>query len=141
MTERRKVTGWGERFLGRTFGAFAVTALFLACFGVYGLTAHAAAERRREIGIRLAIGATRRDIIRLLVGRGAWLAVVGGLAGLPLAFAASRLVAGLLFQVSPWDPQVWLGLPVTLIAAVLGASFLPARRAGRLDPAVALRQE
>lgn len=68
MTDRRLMTTWGERFLGRTFAAFSIMAVFLACLGVYGLTAHAAAQRRREIGIRLAVGAQRRDIIRLLVG-------------------------------------------------------------------------
>ena len=141
MSQRRRVTTWGEHFIGRTFSAFALVALLLACVGAYGLTAHAAAQRSREIGVRLALGAQRSDIVGLLLGRGARLAIVGGLAGLPLAVGAAKLVEELLFQTSPWTPAVWIGLPAALLAAVLLASFLPARRASLTDPAVALRQD
>ena len=141
MTERRRVTSWGEHFLGRTFSAFALAAVFLACLGAYGLTAHAAAHRTREIGIRIAIGATRNDIVRLLLGSGTRLAVIGALAGLPLAIAAARLLEGQLFRVSPWSAGMWLALPLVLVGAVLSASFLPAQRASLTDPVLALRQE
>ena len=141
MIERRWVTSWGEHFIGRTFSAFAIVALLLACVGAYGLTAHSAAQRTREIGVRLAIGAQRSDIVRLLLGRGARLALIGGLAGLPLAIGAAKLVEGLLFQTSPWTASVWIVLPAALLAAVLLASFLPARRASFTDPAVALRHD
>ena len=141
MAERRKLTAWGERFLGRTFSAFALAALLLACLGAYGLTAHAAAQRTREIGIRMAIGATRQDIVRLLLDSGTRLALIGAALGLPLAIAAARLLEGLLFRVSPWAIGMWLVLPFALVMAVLVASFLPANRASRTDPAVALRRE
>jgi putative ABC transport system permease protein len=140
MTGRRIVTSWGERFLAQTFAAFSVTALLLACVGIYGLTAYTAAERRREVGIRLAIGAQRGDIITLLLRRGVFLALIGCAIGLPLAFAASRMLAGLLFRVSPSDVVVWIVAPAALAGAVLVSSFLPARRASRLDPADAIRE-
>ena len=140
MTDRRRLTSWGERFLAQTFAAFALMALLLACVGIYGLTAHGAAERRRELGIRLAIGAQRRDITRLLLRRGALLAAIGCTAGLPLAFAASKLLAGLLFEVSPGDRLVWGMAPAVLAMAVLVASYAPARRASRLDPLRALQE-
>jgi predicted permease len=141
MTERRLFTSWGERFVGRTFGAFAIAALLLACVGAYGLTAYAAAQRTREIGLRVAIGATRRAILQLLLARAVRLAAIGWLAGLPLAFASARLVQGLLFRVSPWTAEVWGLLPLALLGMVLLASFLPARRASLTDPATALRQD
>jgi predicted permease len=141
MRERRLVTAWGERFIGRTFSAFALAALFLACLGAYGVTAHEAAQRTREIGVRLAIGATRQDIVRLLLGGGLRLAFIGAVAGLPLAIGAAILVEDLLFGVSAWEAGVWILLPMALVAAVLLASFLPAQRASRTDPAVALRHD
>jgi putative ABC transport system permease protein len=141
MGARRRVTSWGEHFIGRTFSAFAMIALLLACVGAYGLTAHSAAQRTREIGVRMAIGAQRTDIVRLLLGRGARLVLIGGLLGLPLAIGAAKLVEGLLFRTSPWTASVWIVLPAALLAAVLLASFLPARRASLTDPAVALRHD
>ena len=141
MSDRRAMTTWSERFLGRTFTAFSATAVFMACLGIYGLTAHSAAQRRREIGVRLAVGARPRDIMRLLVGRGATLAVIGLLAGLPLAIGTSKLVAGMLFDVSPWEPRIWVLLPAALTGAVLLASLLPAHRASLIDPTEALRHD
>jgi predicted permease len=141
MEERRRMTSWGEQFLGRTFSAFALAAVFLACVGAYGLTAHAAAQRTREIGIRIAIGATRPDILRLLLGGGTRLAAIGALVGLPLAVAAARFLEGELFRVSPWTAGMWLVLPLVLVGAVLAASFLPAHRASLTDPAIALRHD
>jgi putative ABC transport system permease protein len=139
MTRRRVVTMWGERFLARTFAAFGVAALLLACIGIYGLTAYTAAERRRELGIRLAIGARPADIVNLLVRRGALLAVIGCGIGLPFSIAASYALAGLLFGIAPWDAIAWIVAPVALAAAVFLSSVLPAHRASRLDPARALQ--
>lgn len=115
--------------------------MLLACIGAYGLTAYSAARRTREIGVRVALGATRRDIIALLLGRDGRLALAGIVAGLPMAVVAARLLESLLFDVWPWHASVWLLTPVALLAAVLTASFLPARRASLADPAAALRAE
>jgi predicted permease len=141
MIERRRSTSWGERFMGNMFAGFGFSALLLACIGAYGLTAYSAAQRTREIGVRLAIGAGRAHILRLLIGRGARLAVIGLAVGAPIAAAAAGGVERLLFRVSPWDPGVWAMVPIALVAAVLLASYAPAHRASRIDPAAALRQE
>ena len=141
MERRREMTGWGERFIGRTFSGLAAASLFLACIGTYGLLSYAVSQRRRELGVRLAIGATAGQIVRLLLGDGARLAAVGTLLGVPLALLTALAVRGLLFGVSPWEPGLWLGLPATLLAAVLLACYLPARRAGAIEPSTALRQD
>ena len=141
MDDRRAMTQWGERFLGRTFAAFAGTALLLACLGIYGLTAYSASQRTREIGVRMAIGATPASIVRLFVRRGSRLALLGAVIGLPLAAGAAAAVENMLFRISPWQPALWAGLLATLGAAVLVASYVPARRAARTEPSVALRQE
>jgi predicted permease len=141
MIERRRSTSWGERFIGNMFAGFGLAALLLACIGAYGLTAYSAAQRTREIGVRMAIGAGRGAILRLLIGRGARLAVVGVIVGAPIAALAAGGVQRLLFRVSPWDAGVWTALPIGLVAAVLLASYAPAHRASRIDPATALRQE
>jgi predicted permease len=141
MSRRREVTHWAERFLGRLFGGFALGGLLLACIGSYGLTAYSAARRRRELGLRMAVGATVRDLQRLLLGSGARLALLGVALGLPPAIAAARALESVLFGVSAWDPVVWAALPALLVGVVLLACWLPARRASRTDPAAALRQE
>ncbi len=141
MWDRRLMTSWGERLEGRTFAAFAAAALLLACLGIYGLTAYTVAQRTREIGVRLAIGAAGADILRLLLGRGLKLALIGGIAGVPLAIAGARMVQDDLFRVSPWTPAVWIVLPAVLVSSVVLASFIPARRATLIDPATALRQD
>ena len=141
MADRRDATMWGERFMGSTFAVFGVMGLLLACLGTYGLTAYAAAQRAREIGVRLAIGATRAHILRMLLSRGARLALAGAAIGLPLAGAAAAAMRGLLFEVSPWDLRLWIALPVLLIGAVLLASYPPAHRASSADPARALRAD
>jgi predicted permease len=141
MIERRRATSWGERFIGNMFAGFGLAALLLACVGAYGLTAYSAAQRTREIGVRMAVGAGRVDILRLLIGRGARLALIGIVVGAPLASAAAGGVQRLLFRVSPWDPAVWAAMPIALVAAVLLASYAPAHRASRIDPATALKQE
>jgi putative ABC transport system permease protein len=141
MEDRRAATQWGERFLGRTFAMFAVAALLLVCVGAYGLTAYSAVQRTKEIGLRLAVGATRPDIVRLLLGGGVRLAAIGLAMGAPLAVGGARLLEGLLFRVSAWDPVFWLAVPAALLGPILLANYLPARRASLADPAEALRQE
>jgi putative ABC transport system permease protein len=141
MSERRLFTSFGERFMGRTFGAFAIAALLLACVGVYGLTAYSAAQRTREIAVRMAIGASKSDVIRMLLARGGRIALVGCICGLPLAMAGARVIEGELFRVSAWEPAVWTTLPACLLLAIFAASVIPAIKASFTDPAEALRQD
>jgi ABC-type antimicrobial peptide transport system permease subunit len=130
-----------ERLLVMLSTAFGFTALFLVCLGLYGVISQWAGQRTREIGVRMAVGATARGV-RWLVLRQALLLLALGLAvGLPAALAASHLLEGLLFGVTPTDPLT-LGFPTfVLVAAVVLAADLPARRAARIDPMSALRTE
>ena len=109
MTERRRLTMWGERLLGQLFIAFAGAALLLACLGIYGVADHAAAERTREIGVRVALGASRREVLWMMLRRTLLLALAGTACGLPLALAAARILRSMLFTVSAWDPSSWVG--------------------------------
>jgi putative ABC transport system permease protein len=122
-------------------GAFAALALILAAVGIYGLVSYSVSRETREIGIRMALGALPRDLVRMVLGRGMRLAGIGLSIGLVGAVALTRVLKTLLFGVSPTDPFVF-GAIVSLLAAVASlASFLPARRAARIDPMVALRSE
>jgi putative ABC transport system permease protein len=122
-------------------GTFAGLALLLAAVGIYGVMSYAARQRTREIGIRMAIGASTRAILRLFLARGA--AMVGGgiAAGLLGAVALTRALQTLLFGVSTSDPLVFAGVTTMLAAVAMVAAWVPARRATRLDPVVALREE
>lgn len=120
---------------------FGCSALLLAAIGIYGLIAYSVAQRAQEIGIRLALGAESRNILRLVVVQGLRPALVGVACGLAAAFALTRLIAGFLFGVRAWDPLVFFIVPVTLVGVALVAVSLPAMRASRVDPAVALRHE
>lgn len=141
LSERRRVTTWSERFLAATFTVLAGVTLLLACLGAYASMAYAVAQRRREVGVRLALGAHVSDVVGLFVRAGTRLAVVGLLIGAVPAAAAARALAsgGLLFDVSPADARLWVGLPVVLLTAVLVATLQPALTAGRVDPADVLR--
>jgi putative ABC transport system permease protein len=140
MVDRRQYNHWGNQFVGRTMAVFAFAALLLACVGTYGITAHGVAARRREIGVRMAIGATSRDIRWLFLGSGARLALAGLAVGLPVALLSARALEGALFNVSPWEGPVWVALPALLLVAILAATYLPAHRASALDPAKTLRE-
>lgn len=141
MAERRRMTTWGQRFLGQGFGTFAVEGLLLACLGAYGLVAYASAMRTREVGLRIALGASPPGVLWLFLGQGLRLAAFGFLVGLPLAIGAARLLESLLYGVSPWQMSAWLMPGVMLLGALLLASYVPARRASLVDPADALRRE
>jgi len=123
------------------FGAVGILALLIASIGVYGLMAYSVSSRRREIGVRMALGAQSSQVRRLVLQEGASLAVVGLGAGLLAALAVSRLLRSLLVEVSPNDPFVFAAVLSVLVAAALLACWLPARRAARLDPVQALRAE
>jgi len=122
-------------------GAFALLAVLLAGVGVYGVISFSAAQRTREIGVRVAVGASPGSIVRLIVADAARPAAVGIALGLGGAIAATRLVSPLLYAVSPRDPLTFAGVAAALAATALAAAALPARRAARLDPSRSLRQE
>ena len=128
------------RFGAVLLAAFAGIALALATLGLYGVVAYSVAQRRRELGVRSALGATRRNLVRLVVGQGAALAAVGAVVGLLGAGAATRLLQAQLYGVTPTDPLTYAAIVVVLGAAVLAASWLPARRAARVAPTEALRE-
>ena len=141
MADRRHYNHWAAQFIGRTCSAFALAALLLAAIGAYGIAAHSVAQRRREIGIRLAIGASRASVLKQFLGIGGRLAVAGLAIGLPVAAVAVRAIEASLFRVSPWTAGIWIVPPIVLAAAVVAAGYLPALRASRTDPAVVLRSE
>jgi putative ABC transport system permease protein len=122
-------------------GVFAAAALLLAVLGVYGVIGYSVKQRRREIGIRMALGARRADVVRLIVGQGVRLTAVGLAIGTAAGLALARVVAGLLFGVEPGDPVTLASVVGVLGATALAASYVPARRAARLDPATVLRQD
>jgi putative ABC transport system permease protein len=120
---------------------FAALAVGLAIVGVYGVVAYAAGERTREIGIRIALGAAPWDVVSLVVRSGLGWSIVGVGAGLAGAWAVTRLMTGLLFEITPTDPATFASIAVVMIAVALGASYIPARRAATVDPVRALRAE
>jgi putative ABC transport system permease protein len=129
------------RFRTLLFGIFAGLALCLAMAGVYGVMAYAVNQRTSEIGVRMALGASTRSVVQLMLGQGLALAGIGLTLGLAASFASTKLLASMLFQVKSNDPLVYSGVAFLLGAASLLASFIPARRAAHIDPMTALRCE
>jgi putative ABC transport system permease protein len=122
-------------------GSFAAVALVLACVGLFGVMSYLVSQRTHDIGVRLALGAVPADIFRLVVGRGMALASGGALLGLAAAFWLSRSLEALLFQVRPTDLLTFATVVIVLLAVALIACAVPARRATRVDPVIALRYE
>ena len=132
---------WQQRLYGTLFASFAMIALMLAAAGVYSVIAYSVTQRLHEIGVRMALGAQRADVFRMVVSGGARLALAGVAIGTAGAFATTRVLASLLFGVSPTDPLVFGGMGALLLATAMVASYLPARRAASLDPVGALRSD
>jgi putative ABC transport system permease protein len=130
-----------RRFSMELVGLFAVTALLLAGLGIYGVISYIVSGRTHEIGIRLALGAEGRNILRMVLRQGLGLAIAGAAVGLVCALIVSHLMAGLLYGVRPTDPLTFAGVTLLLIGVALLACYIPARRALRVDPLVALRHE
>jgi ABC-type antimicrobial peptide transport system permease subunit len=123
------------------FGAFAGVALLLAAIGLFGLVAYTVGQRTREIGLRLALGASRMAVVRLMVRQGTQPVAVGLIVGVIASLALTRLVAALLFEVSATDPLIFGGATLALLAVAIVACYVPARRSARVDPMIALRVE
>jgi putative ABC transport system permease protein len=130
-----------QRFFMVLMGTFAALALVLATVGIYGVLSQQVSQRTREIGIRMALGASRTGVLRHVLGDGLRVILAGVAAGLAGSFATTKLLAGLLFGVQPHDPAVLAVVVVILVAAGLGACYVPAHRATRVDPMIALRYE
>jgi putative ABC transport system permease protein len=130
-----------RRFSMEMVGLFAVTALMLAGLGIYGVISYLVSERTHEIGIRMALGAQRANIMRMVLRQGLGLAVAGTAIGLICALIVSHLMAGLLYGVNPTDPLTFASVAVLLIGVAVLACYIPARRAIRVDPMMALRHE
>ena len=131
----------GTRFEAVLLGTFGILAFLLTAVGLYGVISYTVAQRTRDIGIRLALGADRNAILGMVVKNGTLLAGAGTLIGLATAFLLTRLIASLLYGVGPTDPLTFLCVPIALIAVAMLASYVPARRAAKVDPMVALRYE
>jgi putative ABC transport system permease protein len=130
-----------DRLVAYVASAFGALALLLACLGVYGVMSYAVARRRRELGVRSALGATPTDLRRLVIGDGMKLVVIGIVGGVAAAVAIARLMTALLFGIEGSDPLTHAGVATALVLAGLSACYLPARRAAQVDPATTLRAD
>jgi ABC-type antimicrobial peptide transport system permease subunit len=130
---------WPARMGAALLGLFGALALILASIGIYGVLAYSVAQRTSEIGLRMALGAQPRQVLRLVLRQGMLLALIGAAVGILVALPVARLASGLLYGVSATDPITYAAITLLLMGVALLACYLPARRATRIDPLVALR--
>jgi ABC-type antimicrobial peptide transport system permease subunit len=141
QTEQIDRSLFRERLVAHLSSFFGLLALALACVGLYGLLSYEVTRRTREIGIRTALGASQRDVLRLVVGQGIALVIVGVAVGIAGSLGFTRYLQSLLYGVRPTDPATFAGVATLLILVALATCYIPARRATRVDPMVALRYE
>jgi ABC-type antimicrobial peptide transport system permease subunit len=130
-----------QRFNAGALAGFAALAVLLAAVGIYGVMAYAVSQRTHEIGVRIALGAEPQNVLRMVLNQGLRLALIGVALGLAASFALTRLMNSLLFGVRPLDPETFIVVTAALVAVALGACWIPAYRATRVDPVIALRYE
>jgi len=141
LNSQVELASTNQRIAATFVGAFGMLALVLAAVGIYGVIAYTTRQRTHEIGIRMALGAERVDVLRLVLGQGLRLTLLGLTVGLTMSWALTRFLRGVLFGVAATDPLTFAGVPVLLCFVALAASYIPARRATKVDPMVALRHE
>jgi len=141
QTEQVEQTLFLERLISQISSAFAVLALVLACIGLYGLLSYEVARRTRELGIRMALGAQQRDLLRLVVGQGILLVLIGAAIGIAAAIGVTRFMSSMLYGIHADDPLTFAGVAILLTLVALAACYVPARRAMKVDPMIALRYE
>ena len=132
---------WRQRLQGQVIGLFAFLAMILATIGIYGVISYSVAQRTREVGVRVALGASRSQVVGLVLRQGGALVAAGVVLGLAIAFGATRLLTNLLYGIAPTDLVTFAGVPLVLGAVAVIASWVPARRASRIDPLVAMRAD
>ena len=141
QTKQIEQTLFLDRLVSQISSAFALLALVLACIGLYGLLSYEVTRRTRELGIRMALGAQRRDLLRLVVGQGVLLVLIGAAIGIAAAIGLTRFMSTILYGVHANDPLTFAGVAILLTLVALAACYIPARRAMRVDPIIALRYE
>jgi len=141
LSETVSLASWSARTGATVLGVFGLLGLVLAAIGIYGVMSYSVSRRTREIGLRMALGAETRDVIKLIVKQGLGLTLIGALIGLMLAVAVTRLLASLLYGVTATDPTTFAGVVLFVIVVAVLACYLPARRATKVDPIKALRCE
>jgi putative ABC transport system permease protein len=141
MEETAALSMLPQKIAGFVAAGLGAVGLLLTAVGIYGVTAFSVGQRRREIGIRMALGAQRGDVVSMVLRQGMLLSAIGAALGLVAGLGLSQLIKNLLFGISAWDPMTFAGAGALLLAVALLACYLPARRAARVDPMVALRAE
>jgi ABC-type antimicrobial peptide transport system permease subunit len=141
LAEAVQRENWFFRVFGAIFALLGFVALFLAAIGLYGVMSFSVSRRTREMGVRMALGAQREDVVRLIMRQGSLQLVIGIVIGLAAAWGVSTLLTGFLFGVGPRDPITFVSTVLVLVATGLAASWIPARRATRVDPVVAIRND